>query len=41
MKTLILSAAIIVGLFFIMIPKAASAAWVYDPNTFVYSSRVF
>ena len=40
MKMLIVSAAIIVGLFFTMVPKAANAAWVYDPNTFTYSSNV-
>ncbi len=40
MKKFSLFVAVVFGLSFFTIPKAANAAWVYDPNTFTYSSNV-
>ena len=40
MKKFSLFVAVVFGLSFFTIPKAANAAWVYDPNTFNYFSNV-
>ena len=40
MKKFSLFVAVVFGLSFFTIPKAATAAWVYDPNIFSYSSNI-